>query len=143
VIAAASIASRESPRAAAKAMLAALARSDDAVTGDLRTRGEAAVRRSETLQNEGDRVHAEMAGEVALEWAQAATALQRARTTERRADELEHKLTETETKLARMRALLEQANARKGRAEARLKEAEVGESGIASPSTPPPATEKR
>lgn len=141
-IAAVSIAAQESPRSAARELLRKLAKSDDPTTLDLRQRGEAAARRSDTLQREGDRPHADMAGEIALEWAQAATALERAKTTEDRADDLERRLTETETKLARARALLEQANARKGRAEARLKQAELDRPGNAATATPPPAPEK-
>jgi hypothetical protein len=77
--------------------------------------------------------HAELLEATALEWAQVARDLKRARDAEQASDRLEQEASSLQTELVRSRAAVEQAAARVGRARQELVEAEAASSPRAAP----------
>jgi hypothetical protein len=92
---------------------------------------EHALVRADRARKSGDHAHATLLENIALEWAEAASELERAAAAEKAALELEKKLVEAEKKTVRAQALLEQTAARKARASTQLVELEAA-AGVAS-----------
>lgn len=84
-----------------------------------------ALERAHGARTAGDTAHAKMLDGVALEWAEAARALDRAAAAERVSTAASQKANEAQTKAERARALLEETQARRGRAAAELAKAEA------------------
>ncbi len=74
---------------------------------------ENALVRADRAHKSGDHAHAALLESIALEWAEAASELERTAAAERGALELEKKLEEADKKTVRAQALLEQTAARK------------------------------
>jgi hypothetical protein len=77
--------------------------------------------------------HAELLEAAALEWAQVARDLKRARDAEQASDQLEQEVSSLQTELVRSRAAVEQAAARVGRARQELVEVQAASSPRAAP----------
>lgn len=84
-----------------------------------------ALERAHGARASGDEVHAKMLDGLALEWAEAARALDRAAAAERVSMVASQKANEAQTKAERARALLEETQARRGRAAAELVKVEA------------------
>jgi hypothetical protein len=94
------------------------------------TRAHDALSRAEALRVPA---HVELLEAAALEWAQVARDLKRARDAEQASDGLEQEASSLQTDLVRSRAAVEQAAARVGRARQELVELQAGASPRAAP----------
>jgi len=107
-----------------------------------------ALERAADARATGDKQHAKLLDELALEWAEGAGDLTRSAALEQKAAELEAKSAELDAKAIRALAIIEEAVARRGRAELELNEQETAVP--APPATPdakkapaPAAVEKK
>ncbi len=105
------------PKASASEWSNPVLAADDAIAEANR-----ALKRAEELRAMGDVARAELAEDLALEWALTARETVKAVETEREADELGTAAVEATTKAERARTLLEDAIARRGKLQAKLDE---------------------
>lgn len=102
-----------------------------------------ALQRSADARASGDKQHAQLLDELALEWAQSAGDLTRAAALEQKSAELEAKAVELDAKAVRALAIIEEALARRGRAELELKEQESATKPATVEPRPKPTTEEK
>jgi hypothetical protein len=95
------------------------------VTAEAVEKARMALQRAYGLRVAGDHAHARMLEGLALEWADAAQALDRASAAEQLARESARRADETAAKVERARALLAETQTRKARAQAELSRAEI------------------
>lgn len=95
-----------------------------------------ALARAADARATGDKQHASLLDELALEWAESAGDLTRTAALEQKSAEVEAKAAELDAKAVRALAIIEEAIARRGRAELELSEQEASTDQAPVPAAP-------
>jgi hypothetical protein len=102
-----------------------------------------ALKRAADARAAGDKQHAQLLDDLALEWAESAGDLTRSAQLEQKSAEIESKGAELDTKAVRALAIIEEAIARRGRAQLELDEQQAAaESPTPTAAKPAPAAAK-